>query len=485
MFELFLIAASFCTSPVDKSANSPFDLDSQQAAPQVVLSIEEISKGKLVEKVVTAKTPSQSYALYVPSNYTPERKWPILYAFDPGARGSLAISRFQEAAEKYGWIVAGSNNSRNGSARESLEAFAAIWDDTHQRFSIDDRRVYTTGFSGGARMAVMAAHLCGDCIAGVIASGGGLYQGLAPSAKLRFAFFGAVGVDDFNFPELKGLEDVFEKSGVTHRIEVFEGRHEWAPAAVASEAIEWMEIQAMKAGRREQDSRLTEVLWQQKLAQAKALEESQQAYEAYRVYSVLADGFRNLRDVSEAESKALKLKDSREIKASVRDQRHQISKQTEIESQIASLILERELATDNFAAGYRLKRKLDEIQKSAKAEMDSGERRVARRVVAGLFVSHYEAGIDLLQRQKNYRRAATSFEIAVTVAPDRPYASFHLACAYALEGERKKSLQALRNAVEKGFSDSSAIAEARALDSLRAEPEYLEIIKTLEQKTVK
>src|SRR5258705_11443817 len=65
----------------------------------------QITTGKVIEKIVCAKAPAQSYALYVPSSYTPTRTWPILYAFDPGARGPLAVNRFREAAEKYGWIV--------------------------------------------------------------------------------------------------------------------------------------------------------------------------------------------------------------------------------------------------------------------------------------------------------------------------------------------------------------------------------------------
>jgi hypothetical protein len=59
------------------------------------------------------------------------------YAFDPGARGKLPVERFKEAAEKYGWILAGSNNSRNGPLQPSAEAWRALWQDTHDRFAID------------------------------------------------------------------------------------------------------------------------------------------------------------------------------------------------------------------------------------------------------------------------------------------------------------------------------------------------------------
>src|SRR4051794_8103192 len=72
--------------------------------------------GQIIPDVKCASDASQSYALYLPSNYTPDRTWPIIFGFDPGGRGQNAVDRYQAAAEKYGYIIAGSNNSRNGSS---------------------------------------------------------------------------------------------------------------------------------------------------------------------------------------------------------------------------------------------------------------------------------------------------------------------------------------------------------------------------------
>ena len=96
--------------------------------------------------------PDQSYALYLPSNYSADEKWPIVYAFDPAARGASPWS--DEGRRRTLRLSAGrSNNSRNGSWKIEAEAAEAIVEDTHARLSIDDRRVYFAGFSGGARVA--------------------------------------------------------------------------------------------------------------------------------------------------------------------------------------------------------------------------------------------------------------------------------------------------------------------------------------------
>jgi hypothetical protein len=53
---------------------------------------EPLVAGQVIEKVLCARSPGESYALYLPSNYTPRKLWPILYAFDPGARSRIPVT---------------------------------------------------------------------------------------------------------------------------------------------------------------------------------------------------------------------------------------------------------------------------------------------------------------------------------------------------------------------------------------------------------
>jgi len=257
------------------------------SAAYAVTQAESIPRGQVIEKIQALNDSSQSYALYIPSNYTPDRKWPVLYAFDPGARGRTPVEHFKEAAEKYGWIVVGSNNSRNGPWDLAANAWNAMQIDTHHRFSIDEERMYATGFSGGARAAVRIAVAC-KCLAGVMANGAGFPTDLAPSPQMHFVFFGAAGVDDFNYPELKNLQEPLTKAGINHRVQTFAGRHEWPPVSVATAAVEWMELNAIRAGKRPRDDGFINVKWQQLLSDARALEEAKKCFEAYQIYLDLA-----------------------------------------------------------------------------------------------------------------------------------------------------------------------------------------------------
>lgn len=385
---------------------------------------DSIPKGKVVERIEALNDSSQSYALYVPSNYTPDRKWPVLFAFDPGARGRVPVERFREAAEKYGWIVLGSNNSRNGPWELAVNAWNAMQKDSHQRFAIDDERLYATGFSGGARVAVRIAAAC-KCIAGVMANGAGFPVDFAPSPQLHFVFFGAAGVDDFNYAELKSLEEPLTKAGITHRVQTFDGRHEWPPVSVATAAVEWMELHAIKAGKRPRNDELMNATWQRFLSDARTLEEAKKYSEAYQFYLDLAASFKGLRDVAEVETKVKQLGDSSELKAAIREEQTQIRKQRELENQLRSLIARDRAAAINqredvLDAGISLPKMLNDLRKQSKASEDSTQRRVARRVLDGLLISLIEQGITLLQTEKNYSESIKPLKLATEVNPDGP-----------------------------------------------------------------
>ena len=214
----------------------------------LLLAVADLPTGRLVESVKCAADPSQSYALYLPSRFSPDRVWPVIFAFDPGARGRIPVERYQAAAEKYGYIVAGSNNSRNGSWAVSMTSAQAMMTDVAARFALNPQRIYTAGMSGGARVALGVA-LGLPNIAGVIASSAG-YPDSKPRKSVPFSLFGTAGTEDFNYLEMRHVD---RELTTPHHLAIFEGGHVWLSSELATDAVEWMEIQAMKAGRKPRD----------------------------------------------------------------------------------------------------------------------------------------------------------------------------------------------------------------------------------------
>ena len=78
----------------------------------------DFPRGQAVERVVVADTPSQSYALYLPSAYTPEKLWPVLFMLDARGNALVPLERFRAAAERFGWILVSSYNSRSDTSHD-------------------------------------------------------------------------------------------------------------------------------------------------------------------------------------------------------------------------------------------------------------------------------------------------------------------------------------------------------------------------------
>src|SRR5262249_46979817 len=183
-----------------------------------------------------------------PSGYARTHPWPILYLFDPSAKGKRAVETFKTAAETYGFILAGSNNSQNGPWGASLAAAQAVWRDANRRFLLDEKRVYTSGFSGGARVATNIAEIIPGSVAGVIGCGAGFPEDKPPTRDIKFAYLGIVGNIDFNYWELHELGQSLAKLDLPYRIEVFAGPHQWPPESCTVDALEWMRIREMDKG---------------------------------------------------------------------------------------------------------------------------------------------------------------------------------------------------------------------------------------------
>jgi hypothetical protein len=336
---------------------------------------QDFQRGVVIDDVKCAADPAQSYALYLPSTYSPERQWPVLIAFHPAARGRAMVEKYQAAAEQYGYIVAGSNNSRNGPWSVSTAAAQAMGSDLGRRFPIDSRRIYLTGMSGGARVAMQIA-LGNNNIAGVIASSAG-YPDSQPRATVPFAVFGTTGTEDFNYIEMRQLD---RKLTSPHHLVVFNGGHTLPPDSVALEAIEWMELQAMLAGRRTRDETLIDRL----LEKRRQMIAASTTPETVHLLDALVADFKTLRDVSAEANRAKELSKQSDVKKALARERSAEDAEARMLGEIVDL--EAGLGDDNrrSLAMMTLRERLSKLSQKASAETDSPERSQARRVLRSI-----------------------------------------------------------------------------------------------------
>ena len=430
-------------------------------------SAADLPKGRIIDRVVCTADARQSYALYLPSAYNAGRRWPILYCLEPLARGRLPLEHFEEGAEKYGYIVAGSYNSRNGPIAVASAALEAMWRDTHETLSIDDRRAYLAGMSGGARDAT--AFLQSGAFAGVIAQAAGFSGPVVPK-DFAFPFFGTAGTDDFNYAEMRQVDREIEALGRPHRLVLFAGPHGWAPSAVCSSALAWFDLVAMRAGTKPMDKPLIHALFESGIDRAKAYEAANDLIGAYLETRSLADDFRGWEDTTALEKKAAQMRESKEYRKALKAEERVIARHRELLSRI--LTLARELdGSGRQEALASLRNSIDDLRTRGAAEQDSDERRVARRVLREASV-HTREQSALQREKKDYSGAALGLELAALIEPDNPELLYRLAGLYALANDRGRAMSCLKKAVEKGLGDRARLQTDPSFDSIRGRADF-------------
>jgi predicted esterase len=473
-----------------------------------------LEKGKVNPHVVSLSDAHHRYALYIPSNYDPAKKWPVLFAFDPMARGNIPVERFREAAEEYGYIVFGSNNSRNGPLQVQLEAMRAMYSDARQRFAIDPSRLYAAGFSGGARVACqMGLMLKG--MAGVIAVGGGFPAGVKPSPEVSFALYGIAGEADLNFNELLRLHRDFTALGISNHFQGLEGGHQWPAGAICREAIEWMDLQGMRAGYRDRDPALIATLLAARLRKLRADEAGGRLAAALRGFDEAVRDFQDLADMKDFQEESLRLKVRPQAAKALRDaekREKRLEEQDDLQSWRFTKVLNHILLVGGVslaegkteisggasgvsssvptAQGSPPTRGLEgagtdsmvleklvadlgisRLRRAIEKKPGTDEAILAERQRDRIFISTLESGRTLMEAKK-YPQAVKCFEITTEVMPESPFGLFNLARALAFDGQRNRALKSLARAAERGFDRPELVENDAAFDDLRKRPPF-------------
>jgi hypothetical protein len=420
------------------------------AAQSPVVEDLALAPGKVIGKIVCRTRPEQSYALYLPSSYTAKKRWPIIYVFEPAARGMVPTEIIKDAAEQYGYIVATSNNSKNGPWKPEADAAAAMWDDTHARLAIDDQRVYTAGFSGGARVASRLAQIC-KCAHGVFLNGAGFSLDGAPTREAVFPVFLTAGMIDFNYRELAKLEPQLATLGFPHFLRRFDGAHEWAPSTVWPEALAWMSLQAMKDKRLARDDTFIAAELQRFTAQAQAVEQAGNPYFAAQAYRQVAATFDGLAETRALQEHAATLEKDPAYRAAERREGEDLALQASLENEIyraASGL--RDPTGDRLQLREQASQLISDLRTRAAHEKKEDKRRVLERARRGVFAYMIETGEPLVE-ENNLPLAEIYLGLAAAVRPEAPWPHLSLARCLLKAGRKKDALQSLQKARDAGL----------------------------------
>jgi predicted esterase len=418
-----------------------------------------------------------SYSLYLPKNFTATGRFPIVYCFDPGGRGKVPVERFKGVAERYGFILAGSNDSRNGPANDLNAIVNGLLEDTQKRFPIAPGRLYVTGFSGGARVASRVARaLDGQC-AGAILSGAGFFGPPTSKKDVPFLVFAAVGMEDFNYAEVTKLERALDSFGAPNRVVRFPGDHDWMPESAFEQALVWLNLNAMKAGTLPRDEAMLDYAWLEAAKRRADAQASNDPLSAFREGRSTAETFNGLRDVSTLAKEVENEKNSEPVKKGLKIEQSQIDAQAQAEKQFFEIRARLGTGSTEESPELELGRLIGGFRKQAE-KTNPVERQTAQRILGSFFAICVETAASS-RNAKKYDAAERDLHLAATVRPDAVWPHYDLARLYAVSGKSKKVVEELRRCIALGLKSPRALTEQPDFATLQNDEAFKVIVTEL------
>jgi dienelactone hydrolase len=460
-----LLSCSSGTS--NKKSNISTTAESPAPIPK-----ENFVTGQLIEKVVCKHDTSQSYALYLPSGYSPEKTYPVVFAFDPHGAGKLPVSNYKELAEKYKFILAGSNNSKNGTSWEDVQKITTtFFADVQGRCSVNAQRIYLLGFSGGARIA-NGITMSNGSITGTICCGAAAPANNTPNPRSNYFFMAIAGNADFNYTEIRKYDKV-DLAGhpVKHALLVFDGKHEWPPLATMAEAFLWMELNEMRKNSAYKNDSLVNKAIQAASRQLETFLKKKQLLDAYECCRKTINFYDGLTDLSLFFDTYKTLQSDAEVDKALKKEEAEWKQEEDLKNKY------REAVQSNDFNWWQ-----KDIQ-TVNAKIKNGPKNEAliyKRVLGFLSLMMYMQTTQFM-KQSNMAAAVYFDKLYLLVDPGNSEAHYLAAELSAIQGNPEGAINYLKSAVKNGYEDKPRLQNDSAFVNIKASANFQKVLEGIKK----
>lgn len=431
----------------------------------------EIIPGKVYDNITCKNDITVSYALYLPKSYDSSKRYPVVFAFDAHAKGIQPVDTFKNIAEEFGYIIIGSNNSKNGVAWDvTSNMYDILFADVAGRFSIDKARIYTAGFSGGSRVASTIAIIKGGIYSVIGCSGG--FPAINDPIKNKFDYCGIAGVLDMNYIEMMTLDKQLDNSSVKHEFLTFNGKHEWPPKRTVDEAFLWLELNAMRDNKKPVNKEFVNKEFQLFEIRKKEIEKKNNLYLLYKHYLKTINYFDGLIDLAEIKAKVKGLENTPTIKNGVKNETIVINKELFLQKKYSDYFNSKDLKW--------WKAEVVNLEGFIKKSSNQEDKNMVVRLLEYLSLVSY-SNSNALIAQNRFKEAGKFVEIYTIVDPDNSEAFYLQAFLSAKGNNTEKAIASLKKSADLGFSDFNRMERDTVIGKLKNNPSYPSILEVMKK----
>ncbi len=434
-----------------------------------------LAKGTITDNIVVNDSLSETLAVYLPTNFEITKAWPVVFVFDMEGKSKQAISMLKEAADKEGYVLAGSNNlsdtlTLSQNVLISNRMFNAVVD----MIAVKRGRTYTAGFSDGARFASVLPTFIKE-VSGVISCGASIGNIEILNGKSPFYFIGIVGREDYNYRAMLDDQKILDKLKFPNQLLFFDGGHDWPSTEELATAMRILTIDAVAKGVEPKNDSLIINSYNDFLVDANAkLTLDKPILSDYRL-STINRIFNPLLDLDSLKRTRKSLRRSNSFRTNNRNQNNYFLKET-FTKEDYNYYLEEDILTYNYNNLGWWNYQMEELNKIEKST-NPFEKRMGKRL-KGYLNALLADNIDLIRNDKLVDMEALNFAYMLqTITNPKNYEAYLKIISYSANIEDYgTALFYLEELLKNGFTDREKLYNLEGTALFRITPEFNEVV---------
>lgn len=439
-----------------------------------------LSKGVITDAVPVPGSELINYAIYLPGDYTVDKKWPVIFVFDIEGKGKKGLENFTAAPGGENFILIGANNVQNISYEENFYIAKRLFEVVLKNFPVDSKRIYTAGYGGGGRLATAIAAISGD-VDGVIACGAALpgnknYQ----PQKNNFLFIGLVGDEDGNFREMQSTVNLLNRKKFQADLLVYDGSSYYPPADYMEKALRTLMIKAIAKGAVDGGEKLVDSLFEADLDFNRKTERKGRALYAFEDVDLLMGNYSRYKEKDIFRERKKEIRKNRQFRKQ-RSNNYGIAEEESYFMTDYLTFLSQDLSNGSIGQLPSWEEEMLSLEKLEKGD-NPARAKMARRLKNMLKAVMKETIPTLDSTNTDQLLFANAFMVLLDPAQEEAYLEV---LRYSVEkSEYGMALFYLEQLLNRGFKDVDKLNNMEDLALLRILPEYNDILEEHGLKTL-
>jgi predicted esterase len=403
----------------------------------------------------------QSYYIYSPTPAHELIATPVIIFFDPHGSGSLPVEKYRKLADKFGVVLVGSNDSKNGqNISESTQIANNIISDLSTHLGLNNTNICLSGFSGGAKVALYTGYN-NSKINNVIYSGGSIPF----SANHPIHLLGFAGTEDMNYTDLLQFSNATSQTNPeANQLVEFHGKHEWPDTVTFRKAFYWLTFQTWRQYPSTHDTAVIVDFKRETDKSISILEKQNAPLNAYLECQTAISFLNGLSDVTGYKNNMANLASTATFKAQQQVENETFQKEASEKQTLMS-------AFQLQDGGWWYK--TINHYKSSSSPSD-------KRLLGFISLACYSYSSQLLARNDT-AGAAHFLSIYALADPTNTDQLYFNAMLYAQENKPEQAIMYLSKAVENGFKDWQKIESEPVFTPLRGYESYSRLVTFLKK----